>query len=140
MVLVRYGGYQKIKCKWFCIIKWDMQSCICHFTSFLSAVPYTWLRCGKILGNTSPWAWRILDHQLFTQIRWRHCYFQLDVNQEGLGDYFLFLFLRFSCHRVEFEHLWFCRRGHLFDYTCAVIIYEMCVQEPIATVSNNEIL
>lgn len=27
-------------------------------------------------------------------------------------------------------------RGHLFDYTCAVIIYEMCVQEPIATVTT----
>ncbi|KAI3451633.1 hypothetical protein Pfo_008298 [Paulownia fortunei] len=28
------------------------------------------------------------------------------------------------------------RRGHLFDYTCATIIYEMCVQEPTATVTN----
>ncbi|KAK6150821.1 hypothetical protein DH2020_015753 [Rehmannia glutinosa] len=28
------------------------------------------------------------------------------------------------------------RRGHLFDYTCAMIIYEMCVQEPTATVTN----
>ncbi|KAI3992371.1 hypothetical protein MKX01_030092 [Papaver californicum] len=27
-------------------------------------------------------------------------------------------------------------RGHLFDYTCAVIVYEMCVQEPTATVVN----
>lgn len=27
------------------------------------------------------------------------------------------------------------RRGHLFDYTCATIIYEMCVVEPTATVS-----
>ncbi|GFP92823.1 DNA topoisomerase 3-alpha [Phtheirospermum japonicum] len=27
-------------------------------------------------------------------------------------------------------------RGHLFDYTCATIIYEMCVQEPTATVTN----
>ncbi|PON86226.1 DNA topoisomerase, type IA [Trema orientale] len=27
-------------------------------------------------------------------------------------------------------------RGHLFDYTCTVIIYEMCVQEPTATVTN----
>ncbi|XP_028766082.1 DNA topoisomerase 3-alpha isoform X2 [Neltuma alba] len=27
-------------------------------------------------------------------------------------------------------------RGHLFDYTCAVIIYEMCVQEPTATVTK----
>ncbi|KAJ0981608.1 hypothetical protein J5N97_009863 [Dioscorea zingiberensis] len=27
-------------------------------------------------------------------------------------------------------------RGHLFDYTCSVIIYEMCVQEPTATVQN----
>ncbi|KAK4256820.1 hypothetical protein QN277_006496 [Acacia crassicarpa] len=27
-------------------------------------------------------------------------------------------------------------RGHLFDYTCAVIIYEMCVQEPTATVAK----
>ncbi|KAL4352053.1 hypothetical protein GQ457_06G035210 [Hibiscus cannabinus] len=27
-------------------------------------------------------------------------------------------------------------RGHLFDYTCAVIVYEMCVQEPNATVSK----
>ncbi|GLT25089.1 hypothetical protein SLA2020_002420 [Shorea laevis] len=27
-------------------------------------------------------------------------------------------------------------RGHLFDYTCVVIIYEMCVQEPTATVKN----
>ncbi|KAL6551905.1 DNA topoisomerase 3-alpha [Orobanche gracilis] len=27
-------------------------------------------------------------------------------------------------------------RAHLFDYTCATIIYEMCVQEPIATVTN----
>ncbi|KAF6167122.1 hypothetical protein GIB67_029760 [Kingdonia uniflora] len=27
-------------------------------------------------------------------------------------------------------------RGHMFDYTCAVIIYEMCVQEPIATVTK----
>ncbi|XVF16931.1 hypothetical protein REPUB_Repub10bG0073300 [Reevesia pubescens] len=25
-------------------------------------------------------------------------------------------------------------RGHLFDHTCAVIVYEMCVQEPTATV------
>ncbi|KAG0492525.1 hypothetical protein HPP92_005923 [Vanilla planifolia] len=25
-------------------------------------------------------------------------------------------------------------RGHLFDYTCAVILYEMCVEEPMATV------
>ncbi|KAG5528712.1 hypothetical protein RHGRI_029395 [Rhododendron griersonianum] len=24
-------------------------------------------------------------------------------------------------------------RGHMFDYTCAVIIYEMCIQEPAAT-------
>ncbi|KAM7513869.1 hypothetical protein LguiA_003452 [Lonicera macranthoides] len=24
-------------------------------------------------------------------------------------------------------------RGHLFDYTCAVVIYEMCVQEPTAS-------
>ncbi|KAE7997552.1 hypothetical protein FH972_002178 [Carpinus fangiana] len=27
-------------------------------------------------------------------------------------------------------------RGHLFDYTCAIIIYEMCVQEPTATVTK----
>ncbi|GMH10402.1 hypothetical protein Nepgr_012243 [Nepenthes gracilis] len=27
-------------------------------------------------------------------------------------------------------------RGHMFDYTCAVIIYEMCVQEPNATVTK----
>ncbi|KAL3729036.1 hypothetical protein ACJRO7_033608 [Eucalyptus globulus] len=27
-------------------------------------------------------------------------------------------------------------RGHLFDYTCAVIIYEMCVEEPSATVAG----
>ncbi|XP_047327780.1 DNA topoisomerase 3-alpha [Impatiens glandulifera] len=27
-------------------------------------------------------------------------------------------------------------RGHLFDYTCALIIYEMCVQEPTATVTE----
>lgn len=27
-------------------------------------------------------------------------------------------------------------RGHLFDYTCAVIIYEMCIQEPSATVTK----
>ncbi|XP_075081423.1 DNA topoisomerase 3-alpha isoform X4 [Nicotiana tabacum] len=27
-------------------------------------------------------------------------------------------------------------RGHLFDYTCAVTIYEMCIQEPTATVSK----
>ncbi|KOM41096.1 hypothetical protein LR48_Vigan04g129400 [Vigna angularis] len=27
-------------------------------------------------------------------------------------------------------------RGHLFDYTCAVIIYEMCVEELTATVTN----
>ncbi|XP_010674423.2 DNA topoisomerase 3-alpha isoform X1 [Beta vulgaris subsp. vulgaris] len=26
-------------------------------------------------------------------------------------------------------------RGHIFDYTCAVSIYEMCVEEPIATVT-----
>ncbi|XP_059656323.1 DNA topoisomerase 3-alpha [Cornus florida] len=26
-------------------------------------------------------------------------------------------------------------RGHMFDYTCAVIIYEMCIQEPTATVT-----
>lgn len=30
------------------------------------------------------------------------------------------------------------RRGHLFEYTCAAIIYEMCVQEPTATVSLFE--
>lgn len=30
------------------------------------------------------------------------------------------------------------RRGHLFDYTCATIIYEMCVLEPTATVSLFE--
>ncbi|CAA6667245.1 unnamed protein product [Spirodela intermedia] len=27
-------------------------------------------------------------------------------------------------------------RGRLFDYTCSVIIYEMCVEQPIATVKN----
>ncbi|XP_072978539.1 DNA topoisomerase 3-alpha [Typha angustifolia] len=27
-------------------------------------------------------------------------------------------------------------RGHLFDYTCAVVIYELCVEEPTATVNN----
>ncbi|KAG8383914.1 hypothetical protein BUALT_Bualt04G0063600 [Buddleja alternifolia] len=27
-------------------------------------------------------------------------------------------------------------RGHLFDYTSATILYEMCVQEPTATVTN----
>ncbi|KAL5714566.1 DNA topoisomerase [Ranunculus cassubicifolius] len=27
-------------------------------------------------------------------------------------------------------------RGHMFDYTCAVMIYEMCVQEPTATVTK----
>ncbi|KAI4317075.1 hypothetical protein L6164_024985 [Bauhinia variegata] len=27
-------------------------------------------------------------------------------------------------------------RGHLFDYTCAVVIYEMCIQEPTATVTK----
>ncbi|PKI79440.1 hypothetical protein CRG98_000187 [Punica granatum] len=27
-------------------------------------------------------------------------------------------------------------RGHLFDYTCAVILYEMCVEEPSATVTK----
>ncbi|EPS73635.1 hypothetical protein M569_01118, partial [Genlisea aurea] len=27
-------------------------------------------------------------------------------------------------------------RGHLFDYTCATILYEMCVQEPTATVTS----
>ncbi|RDY10657.1 DNA topoisomerase 3-alpha, partial [Mucuna pruriens] len=30
----------------------------------------------------------------------------------------------------------FGRRGHLFDYTCAAIIYEMCIEEPTATVTN----
>ncbi|KHN09630.1 DNA topoisomerase 3-alpha [Glycine soja] len=28
-------------------------------------------------------------------------------------------------------------RGRLFDYTCAVIIYEMCVEEPTATVAEE---
>ncbi|CAL5367886.1 unnamed protein product [Camellia sinensis] len=28
------------------------------------------------------------------------------------------------------------RRGHMFDYTCVVIIYKMCVQEPTATVTK----
>lgn len=28
----------------------------------------------------------------------------------------------------------------MFDYTCAVIIYEMCVQEPVATVSVTEVI
>lgn len=32
----------------------------------------------------------------------------------------------------------FHRRGHIFDYTCAVSIYEMCVEEPIATVSRRD--
>ncbi|MFS7906714.1 putative DNA topoisomerase [Helianthus anomalus] len=27
-------------------------------------------------------------------------------------------------------------RGHLFDYTCAVLLYEMCVEEPTATVTK----
>ncbi|XP_062093553.1 DNA topoisomerase 3-alpha [Humulus lupulus] len=27
-------------------------------------------------------------------------------------------------------------RGHLFDYTCTVVIYEMCVQEPTAIVTD----
>ncbi|MED6216586.1 DNA topoisomerase 3-alpha [Stylosanthes scabra] len=27
-------------------------------------------------------------------------------------------------------------RGHLFDYTCAVVIYEMCIEEPTATVTD----
>lgn len=27
-------------------------------------------------------------------------------------------------------------RGHLFDYTCAITIYEMCVEEPTATVTK----
>ncbi|KAG2543263.1 hypothetical protein PVAP13_9NG735900 [Panicum virgatum] len=27
-------------------------------------------------------------------------------------------------------------RGHLFDYPCAVVLYEMCVEEPMATVQN----
>ncbi|MCD7472326.1 DNA topoisomerase 3-alpha [Datura stramonium] len=27
-------------------------------------------------------------------------------------------------------------RGHLFDYTCGVTIYEMCIQEPTATVTK----
>ncbi|KAF3440617.1 hypothetical protein FNV43_RR18901 [Rhamnella rubrinervis] len=27
-------------------------------------------------------------------------------------------------------------RGHLFDYACALVIYEMCVQEPTATVTK----
>ncbi|XP_078442780.1 topoisomerase 3alpha [Wolffia australiana] len=27
-------------------------------------------------------------------------------------------------------------RGRLFDYTCSVIIYEMCVEQPLATVTN----
>ncbi|KAF3621146.1 hypothetical protein FXO38_31958 [Capsicum annuum] len=27
-------------------------------------------------------------------------------------------------------------RGHLFDYSCGVIIYEMCIQEPTATVTK----
>ncbi|ONL93971.1 DNA topoisomerase 3-alpha [Zea mays] len=27
-------------------------------------------------------------------------------------------------------------RGHLFDYSCAISIYEMCVSEPMATVQN----
>eukprot|EP00268_Persea_americana_P023588 TRINITY_DN23151_c0_g1_i7.p1 TRINITY_DN23151_c0_g1~~TRINITY_DN23151_c0_g1_i7.p1 ORF type:complete len:566 (+),score=90.61 TRINITY_DN23151_c0_g1_i7:130-1827(+) len=27
-------------------------------------------------------------------------------------------------------------RGHMFDHTCAVIIYEMCVEEPTATVTR----
>ncbi|KAJ1298658.1 hypothetical protein BS78_01G470500 [Paspalum vaginatum] len=27
-------------------------------------------------------------------------------------------------------------RGHLFDYSCAITIYEMCVEEPMATVQN----
>lgn len=27
-------------------------------------------------------------------------------------------------------------RGHIFDHTCAVIVYEMCVQEPTATVTK----
>lgn len=26
----------------------------------------------------------------------------------------------------------------MFDYTCALVIYEMCVQEPTATVSDIE--
>ncbi|KAL4589671.1 hypothetical protein LXL04_002579 [Taraxacum kok-saghyz] len=27
-------------------------------------------------------------------------------------------------------------RGHLFDYTCAVLLYEMCLEEPMATVTK----
>ncbi|GAA0138254.1 DNA metabolism protein [Lithospermum erythrorhizon] len=27
-------------------------------------------------------------------------------------------------------------RGHLFDYTCATMLYEMCIQEPTATVTK----
>lgn len=33
--------------------------------------------------------------------------------------------------------LFCCRRGHLFDYTSAVILYEMCVEEPNATVGHR---
>jgi hypothetical protein len=29
-----------------------------------------------------------------------------------------------------------CRRGRLFDELAAFIIYEMCMEEPTATVSN----
>lgn len=32
------------------------------------------------------------------------------------------------------------RRGHLFDYTSAVILYEMCMEEPTATVSFKSVV
>lgn len=35
----------------------------------LFVVPYTWICCGEILGNTVARARGVLDHKLFTQIR-----------------------------------------------------------------------
>lgn len=49
--------------------------------------------------------------------------------------------IRLSHPELQLEKLCdiflFGRRGHLFDYSSAVVIYEMCVQEPMATVSPH---
>ncbi|CAK9183679.1 unnamed protein product [Ilex paraguariensis] len=44
--------------------------------------------------------------------------------------------LNFTHNSQEGTAIFNWMRGHLFDYTCAVIIYEMCVQDPLATVSK----
>lgn len=110
---------------------------------------------GALLANSSSCTWRFLGHKVFPQgrgwqcrihlayVSYRHHTFWLiailqlesDVNEHLVdGAVSTSSFLLCRTQKLNYVE---CRRGRLFDELTAFIIYEMCMENPTATVSFN---